>query len=228
MCYSYKTSLISYILGMISAIFAFFTRQYVLGCLIFSYAQMQLSELMIWKGLDTNNIKLNETGTTFGKYLLATHNMAIGLGIILSVLFISKRKLKLTDIIPLIVGIIFFICISLFVYLPKNYPSVTYPYSTSCKKECNNPENRLKWPYPHSWYIFSYIISIIIMFIWIKPQSSRFIFLLLFSLSFLIAAVIYPNTVGSVWCWSTSFIAPAIVLINYYFIRNEKSINILT
>ena len=66
------------------------------------------------------------------------------------------------------------------------------------------------------------------MLIWIKPKGSKMVFLVMFSLSFLIASLIYPNTVGSVWCWSTSFIAPAIVLINYYFIRNEPIMALIT
>ena len=53
MCYDFKTSIISYSLGMIAAIFALCTRQYILGMLILFYVQMQLSEALIWKGLDS-------------------------------------------------------------------------------------------------------------------------------------------------------------------------------
>jgi UDP-glucose 6-dehydrogenase len=48
----------SYTIGMISAIFAFCTRQYVVGSLILAYTQMQLSELLIWYGIDHKNIKV--------------------------------------------------------------------------------------------------------------------------------------------------------------------------
>jgi hypothetical protein len=226
MCFSVKTSLISYMLGIVSAIFAFFTRQIVLGSLILSYAQMQLSELMIWYGIDTKNPVWNKRGTAFGKYLLATHNFAIGIGIILSILFISKAKLKPKDFVPLIAGILFFAVIVVFVYLPRKHPDMTFPQRETCNK-CQDPENRLQWPYPHGWYLYSYIISVIVMFLYIKPQGSKFIFLTFFSLSFLIASLVYPKTVGSVWCWSTSFIAPAIVLINYYMIREMPNSAIL-
>jgi len=227
MCYSFRTSLISYLLGIASATFAFCTRQVVLGCLILAYAQMQLSELMIWHGIDHDDTNWNRKGTSFGKYLLATHNFAIGLGILLSILFISKRKLRPSDFVPIGIGTIFFVAIVVFVYLPNKYPDVTFPLSQTCNK-CQNPENRLKWPYPHSWYAISYIISVIIMFLWIRPQGSKFVFLIFFSLSFLIAGLIYPQTVGSVWCWSTSFIAPAIVLVNYYMTRNTPNSEMLT
>ena len=79
MCYSQTTSIISYTVGMLSAIFAFFTGQYVLGMLVLFYSQMQLSELMIWKGIDDGDIGLDGKGTAYGKYLLPTHNIAGGL-----------------------------------------------------------------------------------------------------------------------------------------------------
>lgn len=226
MCYSFRTSLISYTIGLISAVFAFCTRQIVLGCLIFSYAQMQLSELMIWYGIDKNDTKWNKRGTTFGKYLLATHNFAIGIGIILSIIFISKRTLRWTDFIPVVAGALLFVGVVVFAYLPNNYPDTTFPRKQTCNK-CQNPENRLQWPYPHSWYIFSYLLSIIVMFLWIKPKQSKYLLLIFFSLSFIVAWLVYPKTVGSVWCWSTSFIAPVIVLVNYYFIRNQPSSSLL-
>lgn len=227
MCYSFRTSVISYALGVASAIFAFVTRQMVLGCLILAYAQMQLSELMIWYGIDNDAPEWNKRGTSFGKYLLATHNFAIGLGIILSIMFVSKRKLSVKDFVPIVVGALFFVGIVVFVYLPAKFPDMTFPLKQTCSK-CQNPESRLKWPFPHGWYVLSYIISVILMFIWVKPQGSKFVFLLFFSLSFLIATLVYPRTVGSVWCWSTSFIAPAIVLVNYYIIRNKPSGAILS
>jgi len=183
---------------------------------------------MIWHGIDNKDLTWNRRGTTFGKYLLATHNLAIGLGIILSIIFISKRKLRPVDFIPAVVGLLFFIGVVVFIYLPKKYPDVTFPRKQTCDKKCQNPENRLKWPYPHAWYLFSYIISVILMFIWVKPHDSKFILLAFFSLSFIVAVLVYPHTVGSVWCWSTSFIAPVIVLVNYYFVRKFSDSQILT
>lgn len=219
--------MISYMLGLASAIFAFATRQVVLGTLILAYIQMQLSEMMIWYGIDKSDTNWNKAGTTFGKYLLATHNLAIGIGIVLSIVLISKRSLKFTDFIPAIVGLGFFAVIAMAIYLPGKYPDTTWPYKRICSDKCQSPENRLKWPYKHNWYIFSYVISIIIMFLYIRPKPSRFLMLVMFSVSFVVAALIYPNTVGSVWCWSTAFLAPVIVLVNYYLIKNEPSSELL-
>ena len=61
MCYNFKTSILAYSIGMASAVFAFFTRQIVLGMLILFYAQMQLSEALIWAGIDdSDNIQTNK------------------------------------------------------------------------------------------------------------------------------------------------------------------------
>ena len=217
MCYSYRTSIISYILGMASAIFALYTKQTILGLLILFYCQMQLSEAFIWKGIDDNNTKLNETGTSFGKYLLATHNIAIGLGI----LIISKNKqYTLKDILPLLISLFFFLFIIFYYYQKNNYSNITYPADKSCNdKNCQNNSNRLLWPYPHHWYTYSYIISLVLLILYIEPMKSKLFIGIMFSLTFMISLFYNKKTVGSVWCFSTAILSPFIVIVNYYLTR---------
>ena len=228
MCYNFRTSIVSYTIGITSAIFALCTRQFVLGVLILAYSQMQLSEMIIWYGIDHDNTDINRNGTSFGKYLLATHNIAIGLGVILSIIFISKRKITMTDFIPLIIGIMFFLYIVFIFYLPGKYPDVTYQLDPSCTKhDCQTQGNRLKWTYPHSWYAFSYIISLVIMVVWCRPISSKIFMIFMFSTLLLITTIITPKVVGSVWCFSTAILAPVMVIGNYILIRNTPSSEIL-
>ena len=230
MCYSFKTSLLSYSLGIIAGIFALCTRQITLGLLILTYSQMQFSELLIWHGIDTNNEKINKIGTSYGKYLLATHNIAIGVGIILSLIFVSKQSLKFTDFIPLASGLIFFLIILLFYYLPKKYPTMTFPLDSNCKDKssrCQNSNNRLLWEWPHSWYIFSYLISFIILIVYIKPINSKIWISSVFTLTFICTYIFNPKVIGSAWCFITAIIAPILVIVNYYLIKNLKSENIL-
>lgn len=231
MCYSFKTSLLSYSLGMIAGIFAICTRQIVLGVLILTYAQMQFAELLIWHGIDTNNDKLNKFGTSYGKYLLATHNIAIGLGIILSIIFVSKRQLKIVDFIPLGIGLIFFLFILLFYYLPKSYPDMTFPLDPHCKDKtdrCQNPNNRLSWSWPHNWYLSGYLISFVILLIYVKPKNSKIWVSSVFTLTLIATAIYNPKVIGSVWCFSAAVISPILVLLNYYIIKNMNSKDILT
>lgn len=229
MCYNFKTSILSYTIGILSAIIAFFTRQPVLGTLILCYSQMQLSELLIWHGIDTKNVKLNEIGTSFGKYLLASHNIAIGLGIILGVLFISKRSITLWDIIPLLLGIVFFLVIVFCVYLPEKYPDITEQQDPSCQdKGCQTQGNRLKWPYPHEWYIYGFMLSLIILWVWIKPLGSKIWASSIFVSTLITVAIVMPKVTGSIWCFSAAVLAPVLVIGNYLIIRNTPSSKLLT
>jgi hypothetical protein len=231
MCYSVKTSIISYTLGIIAGIFALFTRQIVLGLLILAYSQMQFSELLIWYGIDTKNDNLNRFGTSYGKYLLATHNIAIGIGIILSIIFMSKKKLKITDFIPLAIGILFFMYIVFFYYLPKKYPDITLPLDPSCKdntNKCQNPNNRLNWAWPHKWYLAGYVISCVILIIYIKPTNSKILLGLVFTVSLIASYIFNPKVIGSIWCFNSAILAPILVIVNYMLIKNLNSSDILT
>jgi len=223
MCYSVKTSILSFSLGLIASIFAFLSRQFILGTLILFYSQMQLSEAIIWRGIDTKNISLNKMGTSYGKYLLPTHNIAIGIGILLSIIFVDKKILKPTDFIPLVVGIIFFVCIVILQYSRKQYNDITYPANPSCiDRSCQNNENRLRWPYPHHWYMISYVISLIFLLIYIKPLASKIFLGSMFSITFFMSAILVPKSVGSVWCFSTAILAPVLVLGNYFMINKAS------
>lgn len=221
MCFSFRTSLVSYTLGMLSAAFAIYTGQWMLGILVLFYSQMQLAEAFIWKGIDENNLKLNRIGTSYGKYLLPTHNFAIGLGLIFSVLLIQKRSLVLRDFIPLVIGIIFYGIIVL-LYAHTKSKDVTFPANqcSSNPRECQNWGNRLRWPFPHRWYVASYIISLILLFTFYDGSSRSKIFLLIsFSVLFAGTALITPHSVGSAWCFSTAIAAPLIVGVNWLITR---------
>lgn len=229
MCYSFKTSIVSYSIGMASAIFALCTRQYILGMLILFFCQMQLSEAMIWKGIDDNNISLNKTGTKYGQYLLPTHLFAVGLGFLLSIYILQKQKLKPKHFIPILVGLLFYFVIVFGPYRTEKYTDVTYPANKSClDKSCQNNENRLQWPYPHKWYIYLFALAIIFCILFVKPLASQIYIGLFFVISFILSTVIYPHSTGSVWCFSAAILAPLIVIGNYFIIRNKKDSDIIT
>jgi hypothetical protein len=228
MCFSFKTSIITYTIGIASAIFAFCTRQVVLGALILAYSQMQLAEAMIWYGIDNKDSKWNRRGTYYGKYLLPIHNIAIGLGIIVAILFVSKKQLKAVDVIPLLVGALFYLAVLIGFY-SKDTSDQTFPVKKNCGSGCQGPDNRLSWPFPHRWYAASLGVSIIIALIWLRPPWSKgaltAMFVMIFFGSILATT---PAGMGSLFCWATAILAPVIVLTNYFVIRNVPSMNILT
>jgi hypothetical protein len=215
---------------MLAAIFALCTKQYIIGMLILFYVQIQLSEAMIWKGIDSDDINLNKTGTMYGKYLLPTHLFAIGLGYLLSILLMKKRKLKYYDFIPITIGIFFYLFIILGPYRNKNYEDVTYPQNKSCMdRDCQNTSNRLSWKYPYEWYSVLFILSLFFLIIFVKPVYSLIFMFLIFTISLAVIYLIYPDgVVGSMWCFSAAILAPIIVIVNYFIIRNKKDSDILT
>ena len=232
MCYSFKTSLISYILGISSAIFAILTNQIVLGVFILVYSQIQFAEMLIWHGIDTNNDNMNRLGTSYGKYILVTHNIAIGLGILLYISFVKKEELKIYDFWPLIAGIVFFICVLIF-YSKSNKleKDLTYPLNRNCEdvNKCQNMNNRLNWPWSYNWYYISFAMSIIIFLLYIKPVESCILFLSVFIGTFLLFNLIFDKlVVGSLWCFSAAILAPLLVIVNYFIIEGKNVKDVLT
>jgi len=219
MCYDFKTSIISYSLGMIAAIFALCTRQYILGMLILFYVQMQLSEALIWKGLDSQpeNKTLNKKGTYYGKYLLATHNIGIGLGVIIDA-YSRNKRLTLVDYIPFIIGVVFFLMV-LIIYETTKSKNITYPANKN--KNCRNNNNRLRWPYPTKWYMASFILSIILISIYMKPLNSKLFVIGILFLLLIISFAVYTKSgaISSFWCFISAILAPLIVIVNYLILR---------
>ena len=218
MCYSFKTSIISFSLAMLAVIYGYYTNQPILATLILFYSQIQLSEALIWKGIDDNNVSLNKIGTSYGKYTLPTHNIAIGLGILIYIFFYQKRKLNHRDFIPLIIAIIFYIYV-LFFWYNKDISDTTYPRDKNCKKDCQNNDNRLVWTYPQDWYLLGMPISIILIILYIKPLKSAIFINSVFLITFFLSFFISKNGSGSVWCFSAAILAPLLVLINSYLFQ---------
>lgn len=212
MCYSFRTSVISFSIAILSSLLAFYWKMPIIGCLILFYCQIQLGEAMIWKGLDDNNKKLNRIGTLYIKYSLPSHNIGIAIGILLSVILIEKRSLIFKDYLPLIIAILFYIIV-LFIYgQQKDKEDETYPRNGCSDKGCQNNENRLNWKFPTSWYIISFVISLIFLFVYIKPLKSKIFISTMYTLALIVSFVLYPKNGGTVWCFSSAVLAPIVVI----------------
>lgn len=212
MCYSYNTSLISYTIVMLSAFFAIYTEQYIIGMLILFYGQIQLAEALIWKGLDDGNTTLNKIGTNYGKYTLPSHVFAIGLGILLT----TKGK----SVIPLVIGIFSYIVVISFCY-NNSKNNLTYPLDPNCNKECQNNNNRLQWPFYNGelWYGCLCIIGFIFICMYLPTTSLKIMITIILAITYLCSFLFYKNntkSLASVWCFLSAIIAPIIVLLGYY------------
>ena len=213
MCYNIETSIVSFIVVTCSGLIALKLKQPVLGCLMLAYGLMQLSEVIIWLGVDTNSETLNRVGTTIGKYTLPSHNIAIGIGVLIA--YWGARKNAIYWI-PLIVGVIFYTGVMI------NY-AVEKDSNNGITKACELPEDkgqctensaRLEWPYPHSWYALSMTISLVIVLTYVRPLSRASVIVLFYVLTFIGTALLGKRQIlGSYWCWSAAALAPIVLII---------------
>ena len=212
MCFSQRTSLVSYSIGLLSAFVALAGGQYVLGMLILFFVQIQLSEFIIWRGIDQGDLGMNRVGTLLNKYTLPSHNIGIGLGILLSLWMVGVVP-ELKDYIPLVIGILFYLWVVLCVY-KKGDPDTTLPADgcTDDTERCQNSENRLVWKYPHHWYLYGFIISLIFLYMYGTPGTQMYLFAFFIG-TFLGSSYFFTGfTVGSMWCFASAVLSPLAVL----------------
>lgn len=210
MCFSFQSSVFTYLIGLASGIAAFRLKQYVLGCLILVVVQIQLAEAFIWYSLKTKNLGLNSFGTVFAKNVLSAHNLALGVGILLA-LYLFGKTVCPGDYVPLALGV----AVVVWVYFSATTTDEVERYTFPDKCTGN-----LKWTFPHSWYIFTYILSLIVILIWVKPLLSRLLFIGVFTALLFATLKIFPNTVGSLWCWLAAISFPAVVGLNWLIVRD--------
>jgi hypothetical protein len=138
---------------------------------------------------------------------------------------LSYKNNKIKEIkqwLPLLLSFVFYLYV-LDIYNKNKSEEYTYPYDKSCVvRECQNSKNRLVWPYNSEWYLHSFILSIILFLFFVDAKLNSRIFLLSTFIITFILTIVYqkPETVGSVWCFSAAILAPIIVLVNYFLIKD--------
>jgi len=216
MCYSVKTSIFSYMMGMLASIAALSTRQYMLGMLILAYCQIQLAEAMIWRGIDTSQPSLNRLGTLYAKYTLPIHLLFVGLGVMMTD---NNNNIKY---IPLLIGILFYAGVVWFYYdessikdwVKPDERDVSFPANRACmKRECQNNENRLQWPFNDEWYVLQTFLMYLTFFIYCPAKQSVIMFVF-FTATFVISKMMYVWSTSSVWCFLSAILAPVLVYAN--------------
>ena len=235
MCYSFEHSLVSFLSVSICGVVAlalpikgkptWAIHQPMIGCLMLCYGLMQVSEMLIWRGIDTNNDSLNRAGTRVGKYTLCAHNIALGIGVLIaywskpnSELPLKKRSMIWA---PLVAGILFYVGVMINYALEPDKSDTT----PACRRD--NPEDkdkcahnsaRLQWPFPHHYYAVSYIISLLIMFAYVKPLwPNGALIAFYYTFSFIITLALGKVQVqGSYWCWAAAAFAPLLLICNTY------------
>ena len=219
MCYNIETSIVSFIVVTVCGIISLRISQPILGCLMLVYGLMQLSEILIWRSIDTKSDKLNRVGTSIGKYTLPSHNIAIGIGVLVS--YWASRKNPVYWI-PLMVGIMFYIGVMIIYSHEKDAndgitKACKYPEE---KDSCTKNSARLEWPYPHSWYSISMIISLILVLAYARPLSRAAVIVMFYVATFIGANILGKRQVlGSYWCWAAAALAPLVLIVTSFMTK---------
>ena len=133
----------------------------------------------------------------------------------------KQTKLEMKDWLPIIIGIVFFLLVIQCYYKQSsNHEPYTFPENKNCmKRECQNNQNRLVWPFPDTWYVASYVISLIFLYLYGHNNTSSIFLSLAFTITWIVSKTIYPVARSSVWCFSAAILAPIIVLINGILVK---------
>lgn len=219
MCYNKEISLYTYIIGLVSSYLLLRNNKpslKIIGCFFIIIIHMQLIDFFLWSNNKCNN--LNKKISNVGAFL----NFIQPIILYLAIIYYNKditneNKKKLNIIISIYIIVLIVYCINLF---PLNCSVVTdksYPY--------------LQW----SWYkkslpnivgaIFP-IILMLLMYYGIDKPYNLYLFLLCI-ISFIVSFIIYDknNVTGNMWCWFAVFIPIAILVIDKYFVTDEKNEN---
>jgi len=194
MCWSFKASIITWILATITALYLLKRREkndIVMGCLVLVYASMQLWESLMW--YDQKCGTMNLIGTRMAYIALWSHILAIAVG-----LYIEYKVVP-----PIFLGIGFLVLA--FILQPKTW---------QCSKPGSN--KHLVWGFDPSFYTLVFSVAIILCMYYIRPLSTAGIISGLFLTSFLFS-ILYDNnsgSVGSFWCWVCAIFSFVFVFVN--------------
>ncbi len=207
MCYSFRSSIITFSIAMLTVFFMYMRQTKIdkfLAPLIFTYGFMQLAEAFMWYDIKCG--KINKIGTYLAYYALVFQVLAIGIGIYL----IEKSMLGI------IIGLLFFIYF--FITMPK----------MKCSKPMTKGFPHMQWGF--DWYrlVFIYYVStFMILFSTKINKIYKFIIIFWFFLSYLYFFIkqigikkffrlyydISETSIGTNWCHFASISAPGLYLI---------------
>ena len=212
MCYNAKASALAATIGILSACVAFSLKEWVVGGLILIYSFMQVSEFLIWRGLDTGSVDLNRRGTWLASTTLRLHAI-----VVLVVLLVVKWKSLESNRRFALVGLL---VAALFVSGKTGSTPGSLTTEPGCAQGC-----RLDWKFGRGW---GYPLQILIMGLALLIGAPRLIgpvavFYGAAVLFTLILAAVDPEPTfrpGTVWCFFTALFAP--LLVGYLWWNNRE------
>ncbi len=206
MCYNAKASALAATIGIVSAFVAFSLKEWVIGSLILIYSLVQVSEFLIWRGLDTGSVNLNRQGTWIASTTLRFHAIVV----LLVLLAVSWTRLEAQPNRRL--ALILLLLMAIFSWW-KTTSTAAAPLTTKpgCAKGC-----RLNWKFGKEYSIQVLIIGLAILIGAPRLIIPMAVFYSIALLLALILAAIDPKTtfkmgIYTVWCFFAAIFAPLFV-----------------
>lgn len=206
MCFSQLSSLLALSVGICTSGAAYLYHYKVLSIFILIVSWVQFSEFLIWRGLDTNNHKMNQFGTSLTKTLIGLHGVAVCIAVFIFAMpkqswrqyaLIACTLLALTSY-----GII-----------------VEAPYGQTTEAGCA-VGCRLKWGFPDYSTSVSYAIGFAIIFIAFLLSNislmQTFIIFAYYAITFWVCILTAKKNglveaISTTWCYVASIASPIVV-----------------
>ena len=204
MCFNQPSSLAALAVGLASAYAAFAYHYTVLSVLIFIVALMQLSEFLIWRGLDTDDKTLNRAGTALARTTLGLHGLAICIAVLTFAMPAQRWRRY---------GLVLCTLVAIAMY----GLTVDAPYGQTTQAGCASG-CRLKWGFlvhPYSYNTIYAVIFLALLLSRVPPLQTLCIFLF-YSLTWVAALATAEKgrlweAMSTSWCYASSFGSPLLV-----------------
>ena len=195
MCWNWQVSLVTWMVGLTSALYLFHRRNkydLTLGLLILAYSSMQLWEAFMWWSQNCGG--MNKAATIAAYFALWSHTLAIGIGLYFEV----------GAVLPLVIGIGFMLVAIV----------EAFYVHWKCSKPANGGCRHLKWGFPHKYYVYVFVVCMAIVLVYIRPLWKAIVISSMFVISFGLSVLYAKDAAGSFWCFVAAAFAPIFILIN--------------
>jgi hypothetical protein len=217
MCFNQPSSLAALAVGLATAYAAFAYRYTVLSVLIFIVALMQLSEFLIWRGLDSgasaivdttgelvDGKTLNRAGTALARTTLGLHGLAVCIAALVFAMPVQRWRRY---------GLVLCTLVAIAMY----ELTVDAPYGQTTRAGCASG-CRLKWGFMVHPYSYNTIFAVIFLALLLSrvPLLQTLCIVLFYGLTWVAALVTAEKgrvweAISTSWCYACSFGSPLLV-----------------
>lgn len=210
MCFNYKTSIITFLIGTIGSLILirygnpkYKIENIIFGIFLIFIAGVQFMDFLLWIDLD-NKFGINHIVTLIGPLFIFGQPLIL---YIIKLLYFRPKIWNFTNIGIALLNILYFICIiNMYITFIQNGELIT---STS--------HGHLSWPWIK--YInltsYFYLIMLAINMFYLTKFNYSLLFFLITYLFFYLSVKFFSYNIGELWCFFGSFIPMFMIFISF-------------